>query len=87
MKVVNILQIKIYKLTEKEKVHIIRNWLGRGGLQLIQTFSNSGKEACKMVEGLFPTLVEKSSNTTMKPYYPYNIKYLKEKGTSLARSG
>ena len=58
MEVMNILQYKTYDLNE-DKVFIIKNWLGREGLQLIQAFTNSEKEACKTEEGLFATLSEK----------------------------
>ena len=52
MKVTNILLTKTYEVTEEEKVPIIKNGLGREGLQLIQTFRNAEKEACKTVNGL-----------------------------------
>ena len=38
------------------------NWLGVGGLQFVQTFANSEKEACKTAEVLFEML-----NKTFKP--------------------
>ena len=50
---------KIYKVTEKEKVLIIKKWLGREGLQLLQIFVNTKKEVCKTVKGLFSILVGK----------------------------
>ena len=59
IEVTNILRKKTYKLTEEEKFPIIRNWLVRKGLQLIQTFTSSKKESCKRVEGLFFTLGDK----------------------------
>ena len=34
--------------TEEEKVPKVQNWLGREDLQLIQTFTKSEKEACKI---------------------------------------
>ena len=59
MEVISILQSKAYEVTEEEKFPMIKNWLGREALQLIQTFMNSEKEACKTVEGLFCMLSEK----------------------------
>ena len=56
MKVMNIFWTKTYKLTWKEKVPIIKNWLGREGLEIIETFTNSRKEAWKTVGVLFSTL-------------------------------
>ena len=54
-----IFQSKTHKLTEGEKVSIIKSRLHREDFQLIQTFMNSEKKACKTVEGLFSTLGEK----------------------------
>ena len=56
MEVINRLQTKTYELTEEEKVPILKNWLGREGLQLIQTFTSSEKDACNTAEGLFSSL-------------------------------
>ena len=53
MEVANVLQEKAYDLNDKEKVPIIKNWLGREGLQFIQTLTNAEKEACKSATGLF----------------------------------
>ena len=58
MEVTNILHTKTYELTEK-KVHRVKNWLGREGFQLIQTFTNSEEDICKTVEGQFFKLGEK----------------------------
>ena len=35
--VANVFQAKVYDLSDEEKVPITRNWLGREGLQFIQT--------------------------------------------------
>ena len=48
----NILQTKTYELTEEEYIPITKKWLGREGLQLMQTFTILEKE-------LFSTLGEK----------------------------
>ena len=45
MEVANILQVKVYDLDDEEKLLIIKNWLGREGLQPIQNFTNTEKEA------------------------------------------
>ena len=87
MEDVNILQTKAYKITEEEKVTIIKNWLSRVALQLIQTLENSMKEACKTVEGLFSTLGEKLKLHHKEPFYPCNTTNIKEKGRSLPWSG
>ena len=60
MEMLNILQTKAYEINDEEKVPIIkRNWLGREGLHLIQTCTNSEKETCKTARGLLTTLNEK----------------------------
>ena len=40
---------------------IIKNWLGREGLQLMKTLTNAEKEACKSATGLFIVLKENSA--------------------------
>ena len=47
IEVTNILQTRTYELNDEVKVPIIKNWLGKGGLQLIQTFTNSQKRHAK----------------------------------------
>ena len=59
MEVANILQAKAYDLNHEEKVPIIKNWLGREGLQFIHTLTNAEKETCKSTTGLFNVLKEK----------------------------
>ena len=56
MGVTNILQTNTCKLTKEEKVSIVKNWLGREGLQLIQIFNNSEKEVSKSAERMFTRL-------------------------------
>ena len=87
MEVMNILHAKIYKLTEKEKVPVIKNRLGRKGLHLIQTFINSKKEACKTMEGLFSTLGEKFKLYLIKAIFCLQYGKLKEKVRSQPRRG
>ena len=40
MEVANLLQAKAYNLNDEEKVLIITNWLGREGLQFINSHSS-----------------------------------------------
>ena len=54
----NILETKAYELTDKEKVPVIKNWLGQEGLQCIEMFTNEDKE-CKTAKGLLPILSHK----------------------------
>ena len=59
MHVANVLQADAHDLIEEGKVPIIKNWLGREGLQFIQTVTNVEKEACKRTTVLFNVLKEK----------------------------
>ena len=55
----NILQSKACELNDEEKVLIIKKLARKGGLQIIQTFTNSEKQACYAAEGLFKMISEK----------------------------
>ena len=44
IEVLNILEIKVCKLLEEEKVPVMKDWLGQEGLQLIQTFTEEERE-------------------------------------------
>ena len=52
MEVTNIHLINTCEVNEEEKVIIIKNWIRREGLQLIETYMNYEKEACKTAEVL-----------------------------------
>ena len=54
-----ILKAKAYDLKDEQKITIIKNCLGREGLQLIQTLTKTEKEACKSATELFDVLKEK----------------------------
>ena len=62
MEVTNILQIKLYEMTEDENVSIIKIWLGIEGLQLIQTFTNLQKETYKSKVAVFLVKFKPSHN-------------------------
>ena len=47
MEVMNILKKNAYQVTDKEKVPVIKKWLGLRGLQLIKAFTNEEQEECK----------------------------------------
>ena len=36
-----------------EQLAIVKNWLGRKGLQVIESLTNVEKEECNTIEGLF----------------------------------
>ena len=61
-KVKNMLQN--YRISQAERVPIIKNWLGRQGLQLLELFTQAEQEVCNAEEGLIETL-----NNKFKPQY------------------
>ena len=52
-----------------DKVPIINNWLGRQGLQPLESFTQVEQEACNAKESLFEML-----NNKFKPQYNETIK-------------
>ena len=54
-----------------DKLALVKKWLGRKGLQYLQTLTTAEKETCNMLEGLFETLCNK-----FKPQYNEMIKSL-----------
>ena len=50
---------------------LVQNWLGRKGLQYLQTLMTAGKEMCNTLEGLFETLSNK-----LEPQYNEMMKSL-----------
>ena len=67
LKVQNV--IPSYNIQEGEKITIIKNWLGRRGLQLIDSLTQEEKQACETFEGLCSTFAEKicpAFNETIK---------------------
>ena len=71
MEFTNILETKAYELTDKEKVPIIRDWLGRESMQLIKTFTN---EETKMENCKGPFSM---SSNKFKPYHNRIVSSLK----------
>ena len=44
-----------YNIIQAERVHIIKNWLGKQGLQLLETLTQVEQEACNDEESLLET--------------------------------
>ena len=42
--------------TQTDKLALVKNWLGRKGLQYLETLTAMEKETCNTLEGLFETL-------------------------------
>ena len=63
--------LSMYNTSETDKLAIVKNWLGRKGLQYLETLTIVVKEMCNTLEGLFITLSNK-----FKPQYNKTIKSL-----------
>ena len=62
---------KSYSTPQAVQIAIIRNWLGRKGLQFLETLTQTEQDKCNTVEGLFATL-----NNKFKSQYNETIKSL-----------
>ena len=63
--------LSTYNTPQTDKLALVKNWLGRKGLQYLETLTNMEKEMCNTLEGLFETLTNK-----FKPQYNETIKSL-----------
>ena len=63
--------LSTYNTLQTDKLALVKNWLGRKGLQYLKTLTTTEKETCKTLEGLFDTLTNK-----FKPQYNETIKLL-----------
>ena len=61
----------MYNTPETDKLAVVKNWLGRKGLQYLETLTTVEKETCNIIDGLFETLSNK-----FKPQYNKTIKLL-----------
>ena len=64
--------LSAYNTPQTDKLALVKNWLGRKGLQYLETLMTAEKETCNNLEGLFETLTNK-----FKPQYNETIKSLK----------
>ena len=61
----------MYNTPQTDKLAVAKNWLGRKGLQYLETLMTVEKEMCNTLEGLFETL-----SNNFKPQYNETIKSL-----------
>ena len=61
----------MYNIPETDKLAVVKNWLGRKGLQYLVTLTTAEKEMCNTLEGLVEALSNK-----FKPQYNKTIKLL-----------
>ena len=57
LKVNNILST--YNTPQTDKLALVKKWLGRKGLQYLETLMTTEKETCNTLEGLFETITNK----------------------------
>ena len=58
-------------MPQTDKLVLVKNWLGRKGLQYLETLTTAEKETCNTLEGPFDTLCNK-----FKSQYNETIKSL-----------
>ena len=63
--------LSTYNTLETDKLALVKSWLGKKGLQYLETLITAEKETCNTLEGLFETLTNK-----FKPQYNEPIKSL-----------
>ena len=63
--------LSTYNTLQTDKLALVKNWLGRKGLQYLETLTTTEKETCNTLEGLFNTLTNK-----FKPQYNETIRLL-----------
>ena len=51
--------LSTYNTPQIEQLVMVKNWLGRKGLQFLETPTNEEKTTCSMLDGLFETLSNK----------------------------
>ena len=56
--------LSTYGMPEAEKLAVVKKWLGRKGLNYLETLTLAEKEACNILDGLFDMLAIK-----FKPQY------------------
>ena len=56
--------LSTYNTPQADKLALVKNWLGRKGLQYLETLMTAEKETCNTLEDLLETLTNK-----VKPQY------------------
>ena len=55
-----------YNTPKTDKLSVVKNWLGRKGLQYLETLKTMEKETCSTLEGLFETQSNKFRLATIQ---------------------
>ena len=59
--------LSTYNIPQTEQLAIAKNWLGRKGLQFLESLTNEENVLCSTLEGLFKTLTKYLGCSLMKP--------------------
>ena len=51
--------LSTYNAQEQDKIALVKNWLDRKGLHYIESLTETEKQACSTIQGLFDTLGKK----------------------------
>ena len=49
----------MYNTPQTGQLAVVKNWLGRKGLQFIESLTHAEKDTCSILEGLFKILTSK----------------------------
>ena len=63
--------LSTYNSPQNDQLAMVKNWLGRRGLQFIEVLTNEEKTTCNTLDGLFETL-----NIKFRPQFNETIKSL-----------
>ena len=65
--------LSMYNTPETVKLAVVKNWLGRKGLQYLETLTTAEKEMCNTLQGLFKTLSNKFKLNITRQSSQYNL--------------
>ena len=63
---------KSYNMPQTGKITSIKKWLGRKGLQFLETLTQKEQKGCNTTEGLFTMLNKSSNHNIMKASNHYS---------------
>ena len=63
--------LSTYNAQGQDKIALVKNWLGRKGLHYIESLTETEKQTCSTLQGLFDTLAK-----TFRPQFNETIKLL-----------
>ena len=76
-----------YNTQEQDKIVLVKNWLGRKGLHYIEILTETEKQACSTLQGLFDTLAKKLDHNLMKPSSHCSLENCIDSRTKVQKNG